>query len=117
MTEMTIENLGLWPEDILSDARHFSEAQIRDVEQRGIEVDCLPEAGNAAEREARPRGRPPEVETFAHRVRRRVRRKKSRKHYGPRKSIVEPVFTQIKHGRGLRPFLTRGLQKVRGGGG
>ncbi len=27
---------------------------------------------------------------------------------------MEPVFGQIKQGRGLRQFLTRGLQKVRG---
>ena len=114
MTEMTNESLGLWPEEALSDAGYFSEAQVREVEQRGIEVDSPPDAGKAADREARPRSRPPEDETFAQRMRRRVRRKKSRKHYGPRKSIVEPVFTQIKHGRGLRQFLTRGLQKVRG---
>ena len=27
---------------------------------------------------------------------------------------MEPVFGQIKQGRGLRQFLTRGLQEVRG---
>ncbi|MGI0140450.1 MAG: transposase, partial [Thermoplasmata archaeon] len=30
------------------------------------------------------------------------------------KCIVEPVFGQVKQGRGLRQFLTRGLAKVRG---
>jgi transposase len=107
MTEMTIENLGLSPEEILSDAGYLSEAQIREVEQRGNEVYCPPEAGKAAEREACPRGRPPEDETFAQRMRRK----------GPEfqeRTIVEPVFGQIKQGRGLRQFLTRGLQKVRG---
>ena len=28
---------------------------------------------------------------------------------------VEPVFDQIKQGRGFRQFLLRGLQKVQGG--
>ena len=114
MREMTIENLGLWPEEILSDAGYFSEAQIREVEQRGIEVYRPPEAGKAAGREACPRGRHPEDETFAQRMRRRVRSEKGRKHYGRRKCILEPVFEQIKQGRGLRQFRTRGLQKVRG---
>ena len=34
--------------------------------------------------------------------------------YSRRKVIVEPVFGQIKEGRGLRRFLLRGLHKVRG---
>ena len=34
--------------------------------------------------------------------------------YGRRKVIVEPVFGQIKEGRGFRRFLLRGLDKVRG---
>jgi Transposase DDE domain len=34
--------------------------------------------------------------------------------YARRKVIVEPVFGQIKSARGLRQFLMRGLEKVRG---
>ena len=34
--------------------------------------------------------------------------------YATRKSIVEPVFGQIKQARGFRHFLLRGLKKVRG---
>ena len=34
--------------------------------------------------------------------------------YAARKAIVEPVFGQIKHGRGFRQFLLRGIDKVRG---
>jgi hypothetical protein len=30
-----------------------------------------------------------------------------------RKQIVEPVFGQIKQGRGFRQFLLRGLEKVK----
>ena len=32
--------------------------------------------------------------------------------YKMRKAIVEPVFGQIKEGRGFRRFLLRGLEKV-----
>jgi hypothetical protein len=34
--------------------------------------------------------------------------------YAQRKTIVEPVFGQIKEARGFRRFLLRGLAKVRG---
>jgi hypothetical protein len=34
--------------------------------------------------------------------------------YARRKTIVEPVFGQIKEGRGFRRFLLRGLAKIRG---
>jgi hypothetical protein len=37
-----------------------------------------------------------------------------RSRYRLRKQTVEPVFGQIKHARGLRQFLLRGLDKVRG---
>jgi transposase len=37
-----------------------------------------------------------------------------RSRYRLRKQIVEPVFGHIKHARGLRQFLLRGLEKVRG---
>ena len=114
MTEMTIENLGIWPEEILSDAGYFSAAQIREVARRGMEVYCPPETGRKAEREACPRGRPSDDETFTQRMGRKVRSEEGRKHYRRRKCIVEPVFGQIKQGRGLRQFLTRGLRKIRG---
>jgi len=34
--------------------------------------------------------------------------------YSRRKCIVEPIFGQIKDARGIRAFLLRGLQQVRG---
>jgi transposase len=37
-----------------------------------------------------------------------------RSRYRLRKQIVEPVFGQIKHARGFRQFLLRGLDKIRG---
>lgn len=114
MTRMTIEHLGFAPPELLSDAGYFSEAAIREVESGGTEVYCPPERGKKAERELCPRGRPPLDETFTQRMKRKVRSVAGRAHYGRRKYIVEPVFGQIKQGRGLRQFLTRGLEKVRG---
>jgi hypothetical protein len=35
-----------------------------------------------------------------------------KKDYGLRKVLAEPVFGQIKHARGFRQFLRRGLRSV-----
>ena len=43
----------------------------------------------------------------------KLRTPEGRIRYAKRKHIVEPVFGQIKHVRGFRQFLLRGLQKVR----
>jgi hypothetical protein len=45
---------------------------------------------------------------------RKLRKKKGKKIYARRKTIVEPVCGQTKKGRGLRRFLLRGLEKVNG---
>lgn len=114
MAEVTRQTLGFLPDEILSDAGYFSEAAVRAVEAQGVEVYCPPERGKKAERAACPRGRSPSDETFTQRMRRKVRSVAGRAHYGRRMCIVEPVFGQMKQGRGLRQFLTRGVAKVRG---
>jgi hypothetical protein len=43
----------------------------------------------------------------------KLRRAGRRSRYRLRKQIVEPVFGQIKHARGFRQFLLRGLQNVK----
>jgi hypothetical protein len=43
-----------------------------------------------------------------------VRTPEGRAVYARRTVIVEPVFGQIKEGRGFRRFLLRGLAKIRG---
>jgi hypothetical protein len=47
-------------------------------------------------------------------MRRTLRTQRGRARYARRKVIVEPVFGQIKQGRGFRQFLLRGMRKVRG---
>ena len=61
-----------------------------------------------------PRGPIPESATILERMRRKLQTKMGRKIYARRKAIVEPVFGQIKQGRGFRQFLLRGIDKVRG---
>jgi transposase len=54
------------------------------------------------------------VGTWVQRMRRRLKQGARRSRYRLRKQIVEPVFGQIKHGRGFRQFLLRGESRVAG---
>ena len=47
-------------------------------------------------------------------MRAKLRTESGRAVYAQRKTIVEPVFGQIKEARGFRRFLLRGLAKIRG---
>ena len=47
-------------------------------------------------------------------MRRKLQTKRGRQRYAQRMGTVEPVFGQIKQGRGFRQFLLRGLEKVQG---
>ena len=47
-------------------------------------------------------------------MQRKLQTKAGRAIYATRKTIVEPVFGQIKQARGFRQFLLRGLAKVQG---
>jgi transposase len=58
------------------------------------------------------RGPLPHGATITDRMRRKLRTKRGADVYRWRKAIVEPVFGQIKHGRGFRQFLLRGVANV-----
>ncbi len=47
-------------------------------------------------------------------MRRKLQTTRGRQRYALRMQTVEPVFGQIKQGRGFRQFLLRGLEKVGG---
>jgi hypothetical protein len=47
-------------------------------------------------------------------MRRKLMTQSGRTIYALRKTIVEPVFGQIKQAQGFRQFLLRGYQKVQG---
>ena len=61
-----------------------------------------------------PKGRPPKDLTAKQRMARKLRTKKGRETYAKRKGRIEPVFGPIKQARGFRPFLLRGMDKMRG---
>lgn len=61
-----------------------------------------------------PRGRIPNSATLVDRMRRKLLTQSGSAIYAARKTIVEPVFGQIKQARGFRHFLLRGYEKVQG---
>ena len=59
-----------------------------------------------------PRGRIPKPATPRERMDRKLATKRGQRLYRQRSAIIEPVFGQIKHNRGQRTFLLRGLDAV-----
>jgi transposase len=93
------------------DSGYYSVAAATAVEQLGFE----PYMATARQRhhvlEAERTG---SSATAQERMAAKVRTPEGRALYARRKVIVEPVFGQIKEGRGFRRFLLRGLDNIRG---
>ena len=97
------------------DSGYFSEENVQGLENHEIDGYVATERIKHGERvpEA-PRGRPPTDLTAKQKMARKLRTKKGRTIYARRKTIVEPVFGQIKRCRGFVQFLLRGIDKIRG---
>jgi hypothetical protein len=107
--------LGVVPKVVLADGGYWSDANVRTLQGQGIDVLIAtqrPRRGHHAPPEAAPRGRPPHGLTPQQRMERRLATRQGRRLYGLRKTLVEPVFGQIKHARAFRQFLRRGLTRV-----
>lgn len=108
---------GKKPAEVLADAGYWSEENVTTLEEKRISVLIPPEkTRHRTWREGPPpAGDPPPGEdaSVAERMRYRLDQPEGRARYRKRESSVEPVYGQIKEGRGLRPFLLRGLRKVK----
>jgi hypothetical protein len=96
------------------DNGYFSEDAVQAVEAEGFD----PHIAVGRQKHNQPQsgdfdGPPPEDATVKEKMAHKLRTKSGRACYAQRKQIVEPVFGQIKHVRGFRQFLLRGLKKVR----
>src|SRR4051812_18838235 len=102
------------------DTGYFSESAVADLEAEGFDPYIAPErqrhnvapAGSAAEPATAESTASPV--TAKERMRAKLSTASGRAVYARRKTIVEPVFGQIKEARGFRRFLLRGLAKIRG---
>jgi len=96
------------------DSGYFSEDAVQAVEIEGFD----PHIAVGRQKHNQPQsgevdGPPPQDATAKEKMAHKLRTKSGRACYAQRKHIVEPVFGQIKHVRGFRQFLLRGLKKVR----
>ena len=116
MMEVVKVNTGQLPCQMSADAGYFSTDAVKNLTTIGIDVYMPPDkiSHRRATLPPTPRGRIPKNLSIVDRMRRKLRTKKGREHYGLRKELPEPVFGQIKQARGFSQFLLRGSDKVSG---
>jgi transposase len=114
------EQSGQRPVDVLADSGYCSEKNLEELdseqkpERRVIGYIATERQKHDEYKEPCPRGRLPKGATRVDRMKRKLKTKAGKAVYAARKTIVEPVFGQIKQARGFRQFLLRGIHKVRG---
>ena len=120
MVEVIEQQSGQRPTELLADSGYCSEKNLEHLESAGKSgqpIKSYVATGKQKHGEHRqpcPRGPLPKNATRVERMKRKLQTKAGRVVYAARKTIVEPVFGQIKQARGFRQFLLRGLVKVRG---
>lgn len=97
------------------DSGYFSEHNVKDLEELGFD----PHIATGRQKHNTPQPAevddpPPDGTTAKEKMTRKLRTAAGRECYAKRKHIVEPVFGQMKHVRGFRQFLLRGLKNVAG---
>jgi transposase len=120
MVEVIERQSGQRPAALLADNGYCSEKNLAYLEtavRSGPPIAAYIATGKVKHGEYRwpcSRGALPENATRVERMKRKLQTKAGRAVYAARKTIVEPVFGQIKEARGFRHFMLRGLTKVRG---
>ena len=113
MIEETVSNTGAVPKEVSADAGYYSAKAVEELYSMGVDPFVAPEkTRHGWVPPPAPRGRIPKGLSVRNRMRRKLRTKRGRDRYALRMETVEPVFGQIKQGRGFRQFLLRGLAKV-----
>ena len=113
MIEEAIGNVGTVPREVSADAGYYSAKAVDELYNLGVDPFVTPEkTRHGWVPPPAPRGRIPKGLSVRDRMRRKLRTKHGRERYALRMETVEPVFGQIKQGRGFRQFLLRGLAKV-----
>jgi transposase len=120
MVQEIEEQSGQLPDELLADAGYCSESNLEYLESETApdkQIDAYVATGRQKHSEAPakcPRGPLPKGASRVDRMRRKLQTKLGAAVYARRKTIVEPVFGQIKQARGFRRFSLRGLAKVQG---
>ena len=115
MMQETIDNVGAVPREVSADAGYYSAKAVDELYALGVDPFVAPEqTRHGRVVPPAPRGRIPRQLSPRDRMRRKLQTRRGRQRYALRMETVEPVFGQIKAGRGFRHFLLRGLDKVQG---
>ena len=115
MMEETIDNVGAVPREVSADAGYYSAKAVNELYALGVDPFVAPEqTRHGRVVPPAPRGRIPSHLSPKDRMRRKLQTRRGRQRYALRMQTVEPVFGQIKQGRGFRQFLLRGLENVNG---
>ena len=115
LVEAIGEQAGQKPEEVLADSGYCSEGNLKYLRKKRIEGFVATEKQKHGERQVPcKRGPLPKNASRVEGMQRKLETKAGAAVYALRKTIVEPVFGQIKQARGFRQFLLRGLAKVRG---
>ncbi|MFM7674938.1 MAG: transposase [Synechococcus sp.] len=114
MLERIQVNTGRVPEALIADAGYCSTANLEACEDRRLN-DYISTSRQLHGQKPRPsRGRAPRDLDARGRRGRKLRSVTGQAIYALRKTVVEPVFGQIKGARGLNRFRLRGLEQVNG---
>jgi hypothetical protein len=120
MVEAITQQAQQRPAAILADSGYCSEENLQFLESDDApknKIDGYVATGTSKHGQHRqpcPRGPLPKGATRTAKMKRKLQTKVGKAVYAARKTIVEPVFGQIKQARGFRQFLLRGFEKVAG---
>lgn len=108
------QQAGETPRQVLADAGYCSDESLAAVAETTIDAFISTRKQTHGERPGPcPRGPLPKDAPRVDRMARKLQTKAGAAVYAARKAIVEPVIGQIKHARGFRQFLLRGVEKAR----
>lgn len=115
LVEAIEEQSGQKPEVIVADSGYCSDENLKYLAQKKLEgLVATEKQKHGQPNRPCPRGPLPKGASRVERMGRKLETKAGAAVYATRKFIVEPVFGQIKHARGFRQFLLRGIEKVQG---
>jgi hypothetical protein len=114
MIERVQEQAGQKVREALADSGYYSEDNLSKAAK--TKVNLFVATGKRKHNQpaqSSPRGRIPKSATLVERMKRKLMTKAGQAIHARRKTIVEPVFGQIKQAQGFRHLLLRGVDKVR----
>lgn len=112
MLRQVEQNTGRKPGDVSADSGYFSMEAVTNEALKDVELYIAVDRQKHGEATETVEGEAPSDATVKEQMQHRLRTEAGKAAYALRKTIVEPVFGQIKEGRGFRRFSFRGKENV-----